>query len=266
MPTFTDGLSRIIDLPTLPQRIISLVPSQTELLYTLGLEDAVVGITKFCVHPAHWQRSKAIVGGTKNINHQRILHLNPDLVIANKEENVQAQVEALYQHVPVWLSDVYNLAGALQMIQTIGELTGTVTKANSLAGNIALKFAALQPLPKPMRVAYLIWRQPYMTIGGDTFIHHLLTLAGFHNVFGDHQRYPVVNHEDLISQNPGVIFLSSEPYPFKQTHAAEMQKILPHTHVLLTDGELLSWYGSRLLYAAPYLQDLQNKVLTTVSQ
>ncbi|MDE3235400.1 MAG: ABC transporter substrate-binding protein [Bacteroidota bacterium] len=239
-----------------PERIISLVPSQTELLFDLGLEAQVIGITKFCIHPTHWKEAKIIVGGTKNIHLSKIESLHPDLVIANKEENVKDQVESLEKIAPVWVSDINTLEEALWMIQSIGSITGTAAKASVIAQSIQENFEKLKPLSKPLRAAYLIWRQPYMAAGGATFINAMLKRCGLDNVFSKQQRYPVVTATDLQAADCQVILLSSEPYPFKEKHIRELQELLPQTHILLVDGEPFSWYGSRLLYAAAYFQSL----------
>lgn len=260
MPFFTDQLNRTIELTAKPTRIISLVPSQTELLYDLGLETEVVGITKFCVHPERWFREKTRIGGTKNIHLKKVASLQPDLIIANKEENVQEQVEALAQQFPVWVSDVNTLTDAYAMIQAIGEITGKAEPAKAIVEKIQTQFSQFQiPNPKP-QTAYLIWKDPYMTVGSDTFIHHLLEAAGFQNVFVQKKRYPVVTIEELQKSRCPYIFLSSEPYPFQQKHADELAQQLPHTQIILVDGEMFSWYGSRLLKAPAYFRRLQQQI------
>jgi len=173
MPLYTDQCGRSVSITNSPQRIISLVPSQTELLYDLGLDDRVAGITKFCIHPNEWFRSKTRIGGTKTIKMDIIHHLQPDLIIANKEENVREQVEELANKYPVWVSDVNNLEDALEMIAGIGKITSTYEKAEDIARTIRNKFDALTPilqLTAPNSTCYLIWKDPYITVGGNTFI------------------------------------------------------------------------------------------------
>ncbi|WP_276484611.1 helical backbone metal receptor [Paraflavitalea pollutisoli] len=260
MPTYTDQLQRSISLPSSPQRIISLVPSQTELLFSLGLETEVVGITKFCVHPDSWFRHKRRVGGTKTVKPELVAALQPDLIIANKEENVREQVEALAHQYPVWISDVNTLADSQAMIRALGMITDRATLAVDLALQIETGFASLIPLSKPLRTAYLIWRDPYMTVGHDTFVHDMLTHCGLLNVFGNQARYPATSVEALQAADCQLLLLSSEPYPFKEQHIAELQAYLPHTRILLVDGEYFSWYGSRLLGAPAYFQSLLQQV------
>lgn len=257
MPVFTDQLGRTVHLPGMPSRIVSLVPSLTELLYSLGLEQRVAGITKFCVHPPHWFREKTRVGGTKTVKMEVIRQLQPDLIIANKEENVKEQIDELAQYFPVWVTDVNNLDDAVVMMQQIGSITGTLAKATGLTNQIKAGFREI-PAREPVPTAYLIWRDPYMTIGGDTFIHDMLTRCGFQNVFGHTSRYPSVTVEQL--QPARLLLLSSEPYPFKQQHIHELQSFLPGTHIVLADGELFSWYGSRLIQAPAYFAGLLRQV------
>lgn len=257
MPVYKDQLNREIRLPRIPKRIISLVPSQTELLFDLGLDEEVIGITKFCVHPEHWFRNKTRIGGTKTVKTDLVASLQPDLVIANKEENIQEQVEALEKIAPVWISDISNIEEAYGMMQSIGEITGTSLRADALIAQIKKGF---DPLPstitKKYRTAYLIWKDPYMSVGGDTFISDMLRVSSFENVLSDQTRYPEVTTAELQSKNTEIVFLSSEPYPFKQKHIDELQAELPGVKIFLVDGEIFSWYGSRMKYAADYMLDL----------
>jgi ABC-type Fe3+-hydroxamate transport system substrate-binding protein len=259
MPQFTDQTGFTISLNHVPKRIVSLVPSQTELLFDLGLDARVVGITKFCVHPKEWFRSKTRIGGTKSVKLDAVAALQPDLILANKEENVQEQVAALRNIAPVWTSDISNLAETLSMIQAVGELTDTVAKASSINEHILSSFQTLSGNIQH-KAAYLIWRDPYMTAGGDTFISDMLQYCGCINVFTDQQRYPAITLEDIRNSGADTVLLSSEPFPFKEKHIAEISAALPGTKVLLVDGEMFSWYGSRLLHAPAYFQHLRNQL------
>jgi len=268
MHTTTDQIGRTVQLPVFPpRRIVSLVPSQTELLHALGLEQEVVGITKFCVHPAEWFQEKKRVGGTKTVAFEKVAALQPDLVIANKEENNREQIEALAARFPVWVSDVRDLASALDMIERVGALSGRLHAAQALVGDIRTAFArhsADPNAPRP-RAAYFIWRKPYMVAGGDTFIHAMLEAAGFENVFASESRYPEVSHEQLAERAPDVLLLSSEPYPFAEKHVRELRELCPTTHAaILVDGEMFSWYGSRLLQAPEYFRHLRENACSDV--
>jgi len=253
---YTDMTGRTVRIANMPQRIVSLVPSQTELLYDLGLAETVVGITKFCIHPDEWFRNKKRVGGTKNVHLEIIDALQPDLVLANKEENTREQIEAIASKYPVWISDIATLQDALCMIKEVGRITGTGEAAGIIAKKISNRFSELKAAAVPKKVAYFIWRKPWMCAGGDTFISDLLCHAGYTNVFGHRDRYPQITAENLAEADPERILLSSEPYPFKQEHITELQKIVPHAKIVLTDGEMWSWYGSRLLQSADYIQDI----------
>ncbi|HYJ38752.1 MAG TPA: helical backbone metal receptor, partial [Chitinophagaceae bacterium] len=190
---FTDQLSRNIELKSFPpQKIISIVPSQTELLFDLGLDEEVIGITKFCVHPEHWFRSKKRVGGTKQLNLLLIRELQPDLIIANKEENNREEIEELMKEFPVWISDVGNLEDAYDMIGSVGQLVGRPENSNELNDRIKEHFVSYlsmdtrsnlkSPISSP-RTVYLIWKDPFMTVGGDTFINEMINTCGLQNVF-----------------------------------------------------------------------------------
>jgi ABC-type Fe3+-hydroxamate transport system substrate-binding protein len=258
MISLQDQLGRTLSLPLPARRIVSVVPSQTELLSELGLDEEVVGITKFCVHPAGWLQSKRRVGGTKKLDTAIIRSLHPDLILANKEENTRAQLEELMAEFPVWISDIRTLPEAADMIRSVGMATGREGRAASLAAGIRERFAALaagyvQPGTRP-KACYLIWHRPWMAAGGGTFIHEMMGYCGLENVLGHLPRYPAVRPEQLQACRPEVVLLSSEPFPFAEKHAAEMRLILPDAKILLVDGEMFSWYGSRLLDAPAYLQ------------
>ncbi|CAN5289350.1 helical backbone metal receptor [soil metagenome] len=243
-----------------PKRIVSLVPSQTELLHDLELEEEVIGITKFCVHPQSWHKSKTIIGGTKNINIEKIKALQPDLILANKEENIKEQIEALENIAPVWISDVTNFEEAISMIESVGLLTGKSNKTTALIENIKQSFRQLQTTNYKPQTVYLIWNDPYMTVGGDTFINDMLEKCGLQNMFKDHTRYPQIAAEKLVALRPSLVLLSSEPYPFKEKHIQEIKTLVPNAKILLVDGEMFSWYGSRMLYAAQYFKELINYI------
>lgn len=271
MPVVTDQIGNTINIPFPPERMVSLVPSQTELLFDLGLEEEVAGITKFCVHPEKWFHSKTRIGGTKNLNLDKIRTLNPGLIIANREENEKEQVEALMQEFPVWVSDIRTVEDALDMMRSLGEITGRRNRAEGLIARINQEFLELSqliPVHGPAagdqgrgrpggrrRAAYLIWRDPWMAAGGDTFISDMMKRCGFENVFEDVRRYPQISPAEELAECE-FILLSSEPYPFKEKHRTEIREILPAAQALLVDGEMFSWYGSRMLHATEYFKRL----------
>lgn len=264
--TFVDQIGEKLILRKPPLRIVSIVPSQTELLYDLELRNEVIAITKFCVHPTEWFRTKTRIGGTKQINIEEIKHLNPDLVIANKEENRKEQVDELKKHFPVWTSDVKNLTDALEMIQGIGALVNKKELAQNIIHRIKVSFQTLLSRVVNARsktVLYLIWRNPYLSIGKDTFIHDMITRCGFKNVCCDKLRYPELTTTEIKSLQPDFIFLSSEPFPFKEKHINELKNIFSTAKITLVNGEYFSWYGSRLLKSVPYFKRLQAEIHST---
>jgi ABC-type Fe3+-hydroxamate transport system substrate-binding protein len=261
--SFTDQLDREITINYPPKRIISLVPSQTELLFDLGLDDEVIGITKFCIHPIEKFATRTKVGGTKKLKIEMIRQLNPDLIIGNKEENTQEEIELLMEEFPVWMSDISNLEEATKTITEIGALVNREPEAAYLNHLINVGFTDLQTLAVSKnidhRVAYLIWKDPYMFAGRDTFIDDILKKIGLINVVAQ-ARYPAINLSELQTTNCQLVLLSSEPYPFKEKHFAEIEAALPDAKVMLVDGEMFSWYGSRLVKAVEYLFHLQDKL------
>lgn len=260
MSLFTDQTGRSIQLETTPQRIISLVPSQTELLADLGLDNEVKGITKFCIHSEKWFRDKTKIGGTKNCNLELIHSLRPDLILANKEENDKMQVEELARHYPVWVSDIANYDDAIAMILQIGAMTNKVRTSREIVYRIKSNFSSLHPFNFKFRAAYLIWKNPYMTAGGDTFIHSMLEKIGFENAFTDLNRYPEITIDMIKERNTDLIMLSSEPYPFREKHLVEFKQLLPRAKTILVDGEMFSWYGTRMLHAPVYFSQLQHNL------
>jgi ABC-type Fe3+-hydroxamate transport system substrate-binding protein len=259
--TFTDQLGRAIEMNFPPKRIISLVPSQTELLFDLGLDAEIIGITNFCIHPATKIKNKAKIGGTKTLNLEFISQLNPDLIIGNKEENTKGDIDLLMEKYPVWMSDVNTLEDAKEMISLFGGFLDRKPESDYLNHLIHAGFTDLQQLAveKGLRkkVAYLIWKDPYMFAGTNTFINNMLSKAGFVNVI-ETPRYPELSISDIERLAPEVLFLSSEPYPFRDKHVLNLKSLLPETEIMLVDGEMFSWYGSRLLRTIEYLFHLQN--------
>lgn len=255
---FTDQIGRSLSLPHPPQRIVSLCPSLTETLYDLGLDSQVVGRTRFCLHPKEKVKSAIRVGGTKEIKYDRLHTLEPDLIIAEKEENTPEMVAELSRNYPVWVGNVQDIAGALDMIQRLGALTRQNSQANDLRNAIDLAWSSLPSLAGPLRTLYVIWQDPIMGVGRPTYIDAVLRRIGLQNVLEKHDssRYPSLTGNELAQLDPELILLSSEPYPFKEQHIAAFNRYCPNARVLLVDGEMFSWYGSRMLPAASYLRTL----------
>lgn len=236
-------------------RIVSLVPSITESLFDFGLtEIEVVGRTKFCIHPENLVKNVSIIGGTKNLNLDKIRALKPDLILANKEENVKEQVEELQNDFKVLVTNISTIEDNYYLLKNLGNLLGKEEIAQKYNLKIYEIFQDLDELPK-RKCAYLIWKKPYMTVGCDTFIHEILDKIGFENIFKNEKRYPEISVEHLKAAD--YIFLSSEPFPFQQKHIDELQKELPDSKIILVDGEAFSWYGTHLAKCGEYFKKLQ---------
>lgn len=262
---FTDQLGTQHTFEKKLFRIVSLVPSQTELLYDLGLEDDIVGITKFCVHPIHFKATKTIVGGTKNVKFDKIKALQPDIIICNKEENTKEIVEELSHICPVWVTDILTIDDNLQMIHDFGQLFNKRTEAQKWIDKINFAYQDFQQFIKEKsikKVAYFIWANPHMVAGKHTFISELLKLNHFENIYEvKEERYPEIELKKIrLEGDPDYVFLSSEPFPFTDEHAFEIGRFTHHAKTVFVDGEMFSWYGSRLLKAFDYFKKLHTKI------
>lgn len=241
-----DPFSGHLDAP--PRRIVSLVPSWTETLAALGLDAEVVGVTRFCVYPAAWHagpHAKVRVGGTKTVDVATVRRLAPDLVVANREENVRDQVGALAAFAPVVLTNAATVDGALAELRGLGRLVGRADRAAALAGRLEAGLAAAPAAPV-LRIAYFIWKDPWMTVGGDTYVHDALARVGLENVFGDRPRYPEVTPAEVAAARPDALLFSSEPFRFRPKHVGALHEACPDAAVRFVDGEAFSWYGSGL--------------------
>jgi iron complex transport system substrate-binding protein len=264
MKTFSDQLGTLHRFENTPKRIVSLVPSQTELLFDLGLEDAIVGITKFCVHPVHFKATKQIIGGTKQVKFDKIRALHPDIIIANKEENTLEMVEELSAICPVWVTNVITLEDNFQMIADFGQLLNKRTEAQKWMDKINFAFQDFRNFIKDQpvkKVAYFIWANPYMVAGKETFINELLKLNHYKNIYEQKGRYPEIELKKIrMEGDPDLVFLSSEPFPFKDEHAFEIGRFTQQAKTIFVDGEYFSWHGSRLVKAFEYFKKLHQKL------
>ncbi|TYP93375.1 substrate-binding protein [Fodinibius salinus] len=230
------------------KQIISLVPSLTELIIDMGLGNQLVGRTRFCVHPQEAIQDIPIVGGTKNPRIDKIHDISPDYIIANKEENRPEDIKNLQDDAEIILTDISTIEEALSAIEEIGSIFDVSQKAKKLISQIHQKLEERPDTP-PLDTIYMIWKDPWMTIGGDTYIHDVLSHWNLNNIFGNQCRYPTFDLQDLQSYEPELILLSSEPYPFKEKHIVQVEEKCPHARVLRVEGEWFSWYGSRMKHA-----------------
>ena len=254
-----DQIGNSLKFKSIPKRIVSLVPSITYLLYSFDLNDEVVGITRFCKYPLHWKNEKTIIGGTKDFKINKIAALSPDFIIGNKEENTKDKIDELQQIAPVYISDVSDMKTNLNLIRDLGAIFNKKNQAGELINRIESAVNSLNVATK-LRTAYLIWQKPYMSVGGDTFIHQMMKIAGFDNVFKNRNRYPAFEINDLKKLRPQVILLSSEPFPFKEKHRIEWQKMFPEAKIILVEGEPFTWFGTYPIQAIPYFKQLNKKL------
>jgi ABC-type Fe3+-hydroxamate transport system substrate-binding protein len=239
-----------------PTRIVSLIPSTTELLCHLGLADALVGVTVYCREPEALLRGKTRIGGEKDPDLERIRALAPDLVVANVEENRREDVDALRAAgIAVHVTYPRTAAGAIAMIRELGEVTGTAARATALADDLEARLAAARAAAArraATRVFYAIWREPYMTIGADTYVHDVLAVCGAANVFADATaRYPRVTLDEIAARRPEVILLPDEPFRFRRVHVRDFAAYpdvpaVRDGRIHLVDGKPFSWHGARL--------------------
>ncbi|WP_240755220.1 helical backbone metal receptor [Pedobacter sp. SYP-B3415] len=261
--SFTDQLGRQVDVPFPPRKIVSVVPSITELLFDIGLDEEVAGVTKFCIHPIGKFAGRPKVGGTKKLDLALISAIEPDLIIANREENTRSDIEALAARFPVWVSDIDTVDESLHAIGEIGSLVDRQPEAAYLVHLISAGYRDLSLLAAEHRLhintLYLIWRKPWMAAGKDTFIDSVMMHNGLYNAVAE-TRYPALAVADLQRIDPELVLLSSEPFPFGEVHVAELQQILPRARIMLVDGEMFSWYGSRMVKAVQYFFEWQKQL------
>lgn len=253
-----DDVGRTVRLDRPATRVVSLCPSVTETLFALKLQDEVVGRTRFCVHPAGEVKRAQNVGGTKKVDESRIDALQPDLILAVKEENTPEIIAALETRYPVYVFDVRTPDDALRMIGQIGAMCDRESEAAKLEEEIRLRLSRMTPVS--LRYAYLIWESPTMAVGGDTFIDSLLQEAGWENVLSTADvHYPTINPEEIRACQPDVVFLSSEPYPFKEQHISRYKALYPECDVRLIDGEI-SWFGAHMRQSLDQLAALNEQI------
>lgn len=249
---FLDDLNRKVTLPSDPQRVISLCPSITETLIQLGVN--VVGRTKFCIHPKEKIKTIKKVGGTKSVHYSIIEELKPDFIIGEKEENTLEIIETLEKKFPVYVVNVETWKDALKMLLNFGKIFQKEKIIHQWLQQIP---EMLTPIVQEKKIGYLIWNEPIMAVGKNTYIHDVISQLGFENPFHRYEgRYPSITMEDLKKENLDFLFLSSEPFPFKEKHVNFFQSLLPRTKVLLVDGEMFSWYGVRMKEAVNYFARL----------
>lgn len=258
MPIYIDQIGNAVSLEKVDS-IISLVPSQTELLYHLGLDNKVTGITKFCIKPNSWFKHKTRIGGTKNLKLDLINKIKPDLIIGNKEENNKEDIEALINagH-QVWMSDIFNDKDNLEMISEVGKMTSTEIKANSIIEEFNKKITSFNKTN--VKVAYFIWKDPYFIVGNNNYIDYNLRKIGLVNSGSNFNRYQEVSIDEIRNLDADYFLFSSEPFPFQEKHLPELEKLFGKDKCLLVDGEMFSWTGYRAIPALNYFIEFLDQI------
>jgi len=246
-------------------RIVSLVPSITELLCDLGLAPQLVGRTGFCIHPAKAVRAIPKVGGTKSVDLERIRELQPTHVILNIDENEKHTADKLAEFVPnLVVTHPLGPLDNLELYRLIGGIFGRMGQAEVLCERFKAAYDALVAEEQPMRkVLYLIWKDPWMTVSRDTYISRMLSLAGLLTLpDASEVRYPVVMLTQPWMAEAELVLLSTEPFMFREKHVTELGKLpaLMNKQVRLIDGEMTSWYGSRAIEGLGYLRELRRSI------
>lgn len=254
---FTDQLMNTIKLDKMPKRIISIVPSQSEFLWIIGLRKEIVGITKFCKYPNEMFQKIERIGGTKNLNIDKIRRLKPDLIIGNKEENKKSQINLLQKEFNVWMSDIFDFKDTFNMMYSLGIIFGKEKETQKLISLIELSLLKVKNIFNNQKVAYFIWKKPYMVAANNTYINFILNYLGLKNAFYFLKRYPILDEEKLKQIKIELCFLSSEPFPFKAKHVNEFELIFPNSKIWIVNGEVFSWYGPRLLYLHDHVKQLK---------
>jgi len=266
MSTYVDALNRSIALEQPPKRIVSLVPSITEALFTFGLRDEIAGVTEFCSEPRSYVASKPKVGGTKTLDVRLVLALEPDLVIANAEENRQEDIrQLLAAGQRVFVTFPRTVPGAISMLRQLSQMTGTSEAAEPYLEDaeqaLAEVKAANAQRPR-LRVFCPIWRRPWMTVGSNTYMHDFIASCGGFNIFSErHERYPKAELDEVARRAPQVIMLPDEPYPFTEKHMPEIMEYqyvpaVRENRIYLLEGKHLCWYGPRMAGSLRHVQKL----------
>lgn len=254
-----DQVNNPIFLSDTPKTLISGTPSLTETFIHCCPPHSVLARTKFCTHPRKIVTSIPKIGGTKHLHINRIIDLNPDIVILNKEENTYEDYLKISKYIPVYVSDIVDTHSLICFLNDMADIF-KLNSFSNLCFEINRNRSATRAYEDKKRVAYLIWSNPYMTVGGDTFINHMLEEAGFINIFRYINRYPEVTWNEILGHHPDFIFLSSEPFPFSQKHIDKLDVNYNTDQIKIVDGEMFSWYGIRNLKAYEYFKKLHKSL------
>jgi ABC-type Fe3+-hydroxamate transport system substrate-binding protein len=243
------------------RRIVSLCPSISETLAEIGAGRRLVGVTRYCIRPPSLKELPK-VGGTKALDFSAIEALAPDIIFANAEENRRQDIEALDRKFRLHVSLPNTVAAVPPLVRELGREAGEPERASELAEEIGELCAGLEgkPAPTPFRYAYFIWRNPWMTISGDTYVSDLLRFAGGVNVFcAAKDRYPKVTPEAVLAAQPDVLLFSSEPYPFSDRHRSDLEAAFPGCAIAFVDGDDCCWHGARTRQGLKLMSELRGR-------
>lgn len=276
MKEFIDQLGRVVTIENFPKRIISLVPSFTELLFDFGLIEEIIGVTQYCIEPKEKVASITKIGGTKKLQIDLIKRLSPDLIVASKEENDKDQILQLESLFPIWIADIINFDSSIAAIKSLSEITNKVQKGEKIVeGSFNVKSIIGKEFCNSMlfnkKVLYFIWRKPYMVVGRDTYINSILEILGFRNCVlelnlsngpsNKSLRYQTISEGELKTMTPDFVFLSTEPYPFHEKHFPEFMDMFPNSQIIKVRGDIFSWYGSRFYKSLDYFLEFKQNLI-----
>jgi ABC-type Fe3+-hydroxamate transport system substrate-binding protein len=265
MKKIIDIAGNEIQLKEPPERIVSLVPSLTETIIDLGCVNQLAGCTGFCLEIEGTAEAREI-GGVRDPDIELIRSLNPDLVLAGREENQKKDIEMIKGFSRVYVCEPRTVGDAIGIINDIGVLLHETETASAWARKIheyRVKLNELRQDTTPVRFGYLVWWDPMMVAAGDTYISSLLEEGPFLNAFGDMKRYPQVEESELINRDMDIIFISSEPYGFDDNLIGDIRKLTGDIPVERIDGRMCGWYGTGtckgLKYILEQISDIQEK-------
>ncbi|MBI9038391.1 MAG: ABC transporter substrate-binding protein [Bacteroidales bacterium] len=253
---FFDGLGRTICLDKIPKRIVSLCPSITETLCELGLADKIIACTDYCVHPIDVVKNFNKIGGPKNFSEEKILNLKPDIIFAVKEENETCKINRISKKVPTYVFDINSIQEGIEMIKTLGNIFEIQNISDCFIEKMQEGYKNLTKVNSNIKCLYLVWKQPYIAVGGDSFIDSVLYQINIKNCLrNSKKKYPKIKLK-LLENQFDLLILPSEPYSFSENDIDGFEKIFPEKEIIKVDGEMFSWYGTHQLKAISYLQKL----------
>lgn len=263
--TFFDDLGNELTFEKTPKRIISLVPSLTETLYDLNLEENILGITKSCTHPVHFKHTKTIIGDVKDVEIEKIKDLQPHIVFCNKGENSLETIKKLQEFTQVYVTVVKTIDDSIRLVEKLGLILNRRVDAKLINHKINLKLEDFTQFIKEYDVkkaGYFIGYNPWVAAGDNTFINALLALNKFENIYTNKEdMYPIIEAKKIrLEGDPDFVFFPSHPFAFNDKHIFEMGRFTHHASAVYVDGQMFSWFGSRLIKSFDYFKSLRERI------